>query len=375
MQKMTVDFFGENISLTWNPEMDVPYTGAISHEAIQQFYQTISQKQYEPLIESLKSMRETKKLDDWLFFQLVRKTTQNFSPKQENYTRYTLYKWFLLAKTGYDVRLSIANNHILLYVYSPENIYEIPAHFRNGKQYVCMNFHDYPKLEIGRNLFELVNIDMPGSDRAFTYRITQVPVFNPADYVEKKLHFNYFENDYQYTIKLTPQIKTIFANYPVVDYEFQFNIPLSRETYASLIPAIQKNIKGMSQRNGIEYLMQFTRHAFIFERDTDQFGKEKRLTPEQTLLFDQSDCDDRAALFYFLVKEIYNLPMIVMVYPAHVTVGVSLAKPVGKTIHYKGLEYSVCEPTPQSRDLPIGELLPELKKTPFEIAFSYQPKK
>jgi hypothetical protein len=30
--------------------------------------------------------------------------------------------------------------------------------------------------------------------------------------------------------------------------------------------------------------MRFTRYAFLYENDQDNFGKEKRLSPEQTLL-------------------------------------------------------------------------------------------
>ncbi|MDT9136277.1 hypothetical protein RSW15_24395, partial [Escherichia coli] len=87
---------------------------------------------------------------------------------------------------------------------------------------------------------------------------------------------------------------------------------------------------------------------------------------EQTLLYDQSDCEDRAALFFYLVKEIYNLPMLVLSYPQHVTIAVQFDKPVGKTIEYNGRKYTICEPTPQKDDLALGEMLPSLRKTPYE---------
>ena len=131
----------------------------------------------------------------------------------------------------------------------------------------------------------------------------------------------------------------------------------------------------MNQKKAIDYLMQFTRHAFMYKNDQNNFGKEKRLSPEQTLLYQYSDCDDRAALFFYLVKEIYNLPMIVMVYPAHVTIAVKLDKPVGDPILYKGNKYSVCEPTPQMQELRLGQLSPELKNLPFEVVYEYNPQK
>lgn len=172
---------------------------------------------------------------------------------------------------------------------------------------------------------------------------------------------------------LNQQIQKIFANYPVVDYECYFNIPLSKTTYNSLMPLLKESIKKMDQKKGIDYLMHFTRYAFEFQTDTENFGKEKRLSPEQTLLYQQSDCEDRAALFFFLVKEIYNLPMIVLSYPEHITVAIQFDEPMANPILYKGASYWVCEPTPQQQDLRIGQMLPSLKNTKYDIVYEYNP--
>ena len=213
----------------------------------------------------------------------------------------------------------------------------------------------------------------PEGKKPFTYRVTQLPNFKPGDYVEKDIRFNYYDQEYNFKVKLNPQVKAIFSNYPVVDYESYFNIPLSNETYQSLIPLLKKELKGMSIKNGVDFLMRFTRYAFLFETDTKNFGQEKRLSPEQTLLYDQSDCEDRAGLFFFLVKEIYNLPMIVLSFPEHITMAVKFDKPVGKSIMYNGSQYSICEPTPQSIDLGIGKMIPALSKTFYEVVYSYTP--
>jgi hypothetical protein len=159
----------------------------------------------------------------------------------------------------------------------------------------------------------------------------------------------------------------------VADFSTYFNIPLSNETYGSLIPELKKNIEGMPQQKGIDYLMRFTRDAFVYETDQQNFGKEKRLSPEQTLLYDRSDCDDRAGLFFYLVKEIYNLPMIAMLYPTHITIAVQFDTPVGKPVLYNGKSYSVCDPTPQQNDLAIGEVSRRMKHSNYEVVYEYTP--
>ena len=367
------DFYGESISFDFDPASRIEFEEPLSADAIKSFYTKILATDYQPVLKSLIVYKEQHKPDDWLYYQLVRKTAQQISPKGENYFRYTLYKWFFLTKSGYDAILSIGNNRLLFYVQSDENIYNIPYRMRDGKQYVCLNYHDYGTIDFEKERFQEISISTSETKKAFSYKVTQLPEFNPNEYIEKDISFHYNFTDYQFKLKLNPQVKTIFANYPVVDYESYFNIPLSDQTYGSLIPSLKKAVKGMNTKNGVDYLMRFTRYAFLFKPDSENFGAEKRLTPEQTLLYENSDCDDRAALFFYLVKEIYNLPMIVLAYPKHVTIAVQFDKPVGKTIAYKGGRYSVCEPTPQKQDLNIGEMLPELKKASYEVVYAYQP--
>lgn len=369
------DFYGDTITLPYQASSFVDYTGPLSDESIASFYQRMCKTSYKPLVNALLSYRDQYKLDDWLYYQLIRKTAQLISPKADNYYRYTLYKWFLLSNSGYDATLSISGDRLLFYVQSDENIYNIPYRMRDGKQYVCLNYHDYgSNIDFEKVRFAEITTRIEGTYRSFSYRVTQLPNFRPGDYLEKDIRFNYNQDDQYFKVKLNPEIKTIFANYPVVDYASYFNIPLSKETYGSLIPLLKKNIKKMSIRDGVDYIMRFTRYAFLFESDSQNFGSEKRLSPEQTLLYEHSDCEDRSALFFYLVKEIYNLPMIVLVFPQHVTVAVKFDKPVGTPINYNGSVYTVCEPTPQRDDLRLGQLMPSLKKASYEVAYVYDPK-
>ncbi len=328
---------------------------------------------YESVLMALARYKEKNKPDDWLFYQLVRKVAQHISPKAENYQRYTFYKWFLLTKSGYNALLTYSENKVLFYVRSDENIYNVPSRFQNGKQFVCLNYHDYGHIDFSKEKFIPLVISEKEAGNDFSYKITRLPDFPIKDYIEKEIRFNYEQSEYKFKVKLNPEVKAIFANYPVVDYESYINIPLSNGTYHSLIPILRKNVKSLSTKRGVDYLMRFTRYAFMFEKDTDLFGGEKRLSPEQTLLYEYSDCEDRVGLFFYLVKEIYNLPMIVMVFPKHVTIAVKFDKPVGRPVIYNGGHYSVCEPTPQKQDLQLGQLIPGLRKVDYVVAYTYSP--
>lgn len=369
----TIDFYGDSLFLPFSGTEFVDFRSPLSEAGVLDFYAKMEASHYEGLIAALLQYREKHHPDDWLFYQLIRKTAGVISPKNDNYIRYTLYKWYFLLKSGFDAELAFTADTLLFYAQCNENIYNVPSHITNGKEYVCLNYHDY-KYSTELEARQLRRIIVPGqAGRPFSYRLSKIPAFKSSDYRDKEVAFEYQDATYRFMIRMNEQVKNFYANYPVADYKLYFNVPMSRETYNSLIPKLKEITAGMTTINGIDYLMRFTRYAIQFKPDKASFGREKRLNPEQALLYEEGDCEDYSALFFFLVKEIYNLPMLVLTYPMHVTVAVKLDKAPGDPIIYNGDKYYICEPTPQSRDLRIGKVSKELRAETYEIAYAYRP--
>jgi len=372
-QGYSVEFYEGTINLQIANNVQIKTDSIPTQEAVIAFYNQISRSSFQPIIDSLLAYKEAHKLNDWLFYQLIRKTSQQLAPKKENYFRYTLYKWFFLTHSGYDARLAIANKKVIFYVKNDEDISDIPFFMVEGKKYMCLNYHDYGKIDFQTDIAIPVPIRIANANNSFSYKVTRMPNFKPEDYSEKDIQFSYKQKAYHFKVKINPEIQNIFANYPIVDFETYFNIPLSHETYSSLIPILKNTLKGKSQKKGIDYLMNFTRYGFLYQDDEKVFGREKRFSPEQTLFAEYSDCDDRAALFFYLVKEIYNLPMIALLYPTHITVAVAFDKPRGNAIVYQGKKYSVCEPTPQTTNLKIGQVAEKQQKATYTVVYHYDP--
>jgi hypothetical protein len=368
------EFYGDSVLFNTERVNVSNKTVGIDHESISAFYSQINSKENTQIVAQLLAYKTNKNLNDWLYYQLVRRTANSICAKANNYNGYTIFKWYFMAKSGFDVHLVTSKKGLLFYINSDENVYDIPYFIKNNKQYVCLNYHDFGKINFEKEHVKTIDIQAEGAVNPFSYKVTQLPNFAANTYSEKQISFEYKQKTYLFKVKLNNQVQQIFKNYPVVDFESYFNIPLSEETYSSLIPFLSENIKTLNQKEGIDYLMNFTRYAFLYENDIDNFGKEKRLTPEQTLLYEHSDCDDRAALFFYLVKEIYNLPMIAVLYPTHITIAVQFDKPEGNPIVHNGRNYSICDPTPQSENLLIGQISSELSKAPFQVVYEYLPR-
>jgi hypothetical protein len=58
---------------------------------------------------------------------------------------------------------------------------------KNGKQYVCLNYHDYGYIDFTNNTFSEVKISVPEATNAFSYKVTRLPNFNAQDYQEKDI--------------------------------------------------------------------------------------------------------------------------------------------------------------------------------------------
>ncbi|WP_374949946.1 hypothetical protein [Mucilaginibacter sp.] len=372
-KRVCFEFYDKVFNLEFDQSIIINAPEDLSGESVKVFYENIDQGTYQPVIDSLTAYKQKHQLNDWLYYQLVRKVAEQVSPKAQNYNRYTLYKWFFMAKSGYDARLALANKQLIFYILNDEDVSDLPYFIIDKKQYTTLNYHDLGQMDLHQNPPVPIGITVPGANRPFSYKVTRMPDFNAGDYVTKELNFKYRNKNYNFSVKLNPDIEKLFTNYPIVDFETYFNIPLSKETYSSVIPFLSKSVKGMSQQQGVDYLMRFTRYAFLYENDEQNYGKEKRLSPEETLFADYSDCDDRAALFFYLVKEIYDLPMIAVLYATHINIAVQFNKPVGTQIIYKGRSYSTCEPTPQLKDLNIGQLSARLKNSPYKVVYSYEP--
>lgn len=367
-----VEFIGKQYNFETKNILE-RYKGSLSKENISEFIKVIEMNDLAAINSSLMQIRKDEKLDDWIFFQLIRKTSQALIKKSDDYIAYTICKWYFLRESGYDPILCISKEKILLYVRSEDIIYNQPIKELNNKQFVCLNYHDY-KYKVDFENEKFINIDDPKNyGNEFSFKINALPRFDKSNYLNKEIVFQYKQHEDKLNIKVNPTLVPYFNNYPVMDYENQFNIPLSKETYESLIPALKEKTKNFSINKGVEYLMYFTRHAFLYERDTEIFGREKRFSPEETLLNEKSDCEDRSALFYLLVKEIYNLPMIVITLPDHVTVAVKLNQVHKNAVIYKGESFTICEPTPQKRELRMGQTIANLTKSSYDVVYFYEP--
>jgi hypothetical protein len=373
LDTVTIDYYGKSYKIQLDKDIIRTSIRKITAEELR--YVDSLHEYLKPSIKEISKIKEHLSLPDWLVYQLIRRFAEQIYSKYEDYNYYTVLKWALLSESGYDPIVFRSNNKILLYVQSPDIIYNLPIKTIGQKQYVCLNYHDYGhQIQFENEQFSQQITFLKKEAKEFHYTMKTLPSFQSESYIEKNVSFIYKNVNQEYNVLVNSEIQDYFTNYPVTEYRYQFNIPFSDITYNSLIPRLKTKLKNFSIEKGIEYLMVFVRDGFQFETDTKLFGREKRLSAEETLAYNSSDCEDRSALFFLLVKELYNVPMAIVSYPEHVNVAVLLPKQKGKQLLVENLSLTICEPTPQKKKRGIGWVPREIRKQPYEIAYFYNQK-
>ena len=124
-----------------------------------------------------------------------------------------------------------------------------------------------------------------------------------------------------------------------------------------------------SASEAVGILLNFVQTAFDYKTDADQFGREKYFYPEESFAYPYCDCEDRSALFVWLVRQYLEMPVIGLQYPGHVATAVCLGEDVnisGEAFVYGGKKYYVCDPTYINAN--VGQEMPQFKNvTPIVI--------
>ena len=280
-----------------------------SQNGIANFFTTAASSEYENLISSIENVCNVMKLNDWGTYLLVMKISNMTYSNQDNSR---LLSWFIFNKMGYAVKIGLAKKHVVLMHYSKKVIYSTPnCSFAKKRYYVVAN---YAKGNIGQ-IFSYKQ-EYPGATKPLDLSLITIPAL-ALNIQNKTLKFQQFGKEYSVTFEYNRNLIDFMATYPQADYETFFNAPVDIMTYETIALGLKKYIDGKKASDAINFVLSFVQKAFIYERDNQQFGREKVMFAQETLYFDKSDCEDRAVLFSYLVKELFGIGVLGVKYKDH----------------------------------------------------------
>lgn len=344
------NFFGSELGFNISANLKKSKFYPKNQKGIVNFFDTAASSEYEGLIDDIKSVSKDLGLNDWGIYLLV----QNISKKAfTNSDDKKLFSWFIFNKLGYAVKIGLSNKHIVLMHYSKKTIYSTPSYsFLNKKYYVISH---YAKRNI-RSLYSYKQ-DYPDATKAMDLSLDKLPNF-VKDMQNKTLKFKEFGNSYAVSFKYNKNIIDFMATYPQADYETFFNAPIEKETYKDIASDLKKYIDGKRASDAINFVLHFVQNSFIYETDQQQFAREKVMFAQETLFYNKSDCEDRAVLFSYLMKELFSIGVIGVKYKDHMATALNIPMQ-GDAIKAGSKRFIIADPTYINAS--VGQSMPKYK--------------
>jgi len=351
----SIDFYGTNLTFKFDPNILGSLPVEIHNTTIAAFWDRVCKVNYVHLINQLSDAKTQMNLNDWGYYQLVKKLSGKIS-SSKNYAN--LLSWYLLTKSGYRIRVSYAENDICLMFPSSNMIYGIKYFMIDNTRFYAPDFQ--------HNQIYTYEKDFPGASKIFDLNVYSA--LNIGDqYAERPFKLSFKGREYSFSIKYNKNSIDFYKDFPLCELKTYFDASITPKAKESMLDALKPHLNGLSPSEAVDFLLNFVQNGFPYKTDPEQFnGAEKFFFPEEDFYYPYSDCDDRAVLFAYLVKELLNLKVIGVTYPGHASTAVHFPyEEAGDFIMYKNEKYMIADPT--YIGAPFGLTMPGMVNAKAEV--------
>ena len=322
-----------------------------TQEGIASFFDKAASSEYQAFIADIQATSTQLNLNDWGVYLFVNQLSAKIFEDADDAN---LFSWFVFNKLGYAVKVGLSDdNHVVLLTYSKKMIYSTPSYTLDNKKFYALSY--YNKRGVG-NVYTY-NQDYPGSVRPLDLALLTLPNF-PVVKKSKTLQFNYQGKAIKIAFDYNLNIIDFMASYPQADYDTYFDAPMENETYVQVATALKKYIDGKRASDAMNFVLSFVQHAFVYETDQQQFGREKSMFAEETLYYPGSDCEDRATLYAYLMEKLFHVNVVGVKYADHMTTAIQVPM-LGDAFYIEHQRYVIADPT--YINATIGQSMPQYR--------------
>ncbi|MFH0893554.1 MAG: hypothetical protein V2A54_03870, partial [Bacteroidota bacterium] len=348
--EFSINFCGAKVYLDIDQDLKNIASGKKGKQAITGFWDHASKTNYNSLVNQLMEAKSRFNVNDYGYFMLVQETAGSIFPLPDQQDYNLLLEWFLMVRSGYDIRIAYNEKQISLLLPSYNTLYL--------KQFLTINNLNYYFI----SPFE--GSDIMTYDKSYDRANTPIDfnITNPMNFgnspVTKTILLKYKDKTYSLEIAYDPGVIQFYKNYPQLEMEAYFNAAVSMDTKQSIVECFKPILANLSETDAVNLLLNFVQTAFPYKTDQEQFGNEKFFFAEELFYYPASDCEDRSALFAYMVRDLLALKVVGLESPNHMFTAVHFnTNAFGDYVTFKGEQYIVADPT--YINAPIGITMPE----------------
>lgn len=348
--KTVLKFFGTDVVFHLDKLPPVKLKDA-TEKSVSNLWKQLSTSVYDNLIAECLQNRSALNLCDWGYVMLTEQVADRFCGGHTNEA--VVLHMYLLTQSGYQMRLGRYNDKLCVLVGSKEKIYHYGYFVVDG-----INYYLFDKSLGGKSLY-IFNHAFP-KEKMLSLVMTQ-PKLTVVKTKPRTLTSERFPKA-KATITLNKNVIDFFNSCPLSsEWILYSKASLTDQAKSSLYPALREAIKGKSEKEAANILINFVQTGFEYATDQKQFGYERPLYPDESLYYPYCDCEDRSILFACLVRELMGLDVVLLDYPEHISTAVRFTEDVeGDYFMLGGKKYVACDPT--FIGARIGMSMPNMKK-------------
>ena len=323
---------------------------SIAEQSISSTWKHLSQEKYDGLLHDCLVQRESMHLSDWGYICLLGKMSEHLLGKGSNEA--VLLQMYLLAQSGYRMRIARADNQLVLLVPFNHTIYNYKYISIDGISHYVLSSNKYNEIHLCEAAFpreQVANILMD-----------QLPELSGGIKRNRTLQANRYSS-MKATVAVEQNLIDFLNDYPLSDaWEYYALAGLSDVVKSTLYPALRSHIKGKSKKDAAEMMLNFVQTTFDYATDQDQFGYERPLFGDESLYYPKNDCEDRSIFYSILVRDLLELDVVLVHWPGHLATAVAFPEEVaGDYFTIDGRHFTVCDPTYIGAN--IGMTMPQFK--------------
>lgn len=350
----SVDFFGHDLEFRFDPAWREIAPKGKGKQRIRSFWKQFARLDSKPILKQLRQYAHELKLGDWgklLLTERLARCVASGSGSQPDLV--PLLSWGWLLKSGRDARVARSDGQIILLYRCRHEIFQVPYFTLQGSRYYVFGQANPSQVSTYQG-------DYQGAQKALDLHRT-ASFGAQGQQVQRNLKFQFRDRTYEVKLSLPKARIRFLDTFPQLPLRMYFDVRPGNVVSKSLARQLREAVSPMGKQEAANFLLRFTQKAFSYQKDTEQFGEENYLYPEETLFYPASDCEDRTILFSILVRRVLGLDVAVLDYPGHVATALDMSHPgEGATVQFNGRTLVVADPTYINASL--GMIMPDFAK-------------
>lgn len=372
--QVKLDFYGQAISIPCSQSLCIHARGSKESDASAYFRAMSKLRPYtQSLWQAIDAQAKAFGLNQWGYFCLLRSVAETILPDSNDRVLFIFY--MLRNEGGFKAKLARGRESdkltLLLALDNDKEVYS----------YIFFRFQEADEV------LKYYSVYGGGTAKESIYSYA----FNEQDQVLRQMSLDFDQQlqmgdcDKQRTLAVNKLKTKVLLPYnsshmaylddvPMTVFPIYFRTDVPTQAQQALYDYFNAQKHRYTQVQMVALLLDFVQTAFAYKTDEQQFGYEKYFYPEEVIAYPYSDCEDRSALFSWLVQHLTTARVLGLQYEGHVATAVSfdegasakdLASLQGDAFSYGGRKYYICDPTYVNAS--IGVSMPEFKNQTPDI--------